>query len=138
MDKESSRLLVVQLNGEAVLEYDRGKPLSKAQHESLRRMDEKLARGITLHGKFIAQPALAQRVEFISANLIAALLNEGDDNEAMVASSCAYLAKVLPDVQQVKAVEADGRVGIELIFDRPWRRETKINYVPLSTITTRQ
>lgn len=135
MGEELSKLLVVQLNGIPVIEYDRTRELSPVQRESLHLMDEKLAQGITLHGRLIAQPALEQRVEFISANLIAALLNESDDNEALVASNCAYLANVLPDLQQVKAVEDDGQVRIELIFDRAWRQETKMNYVPLSRIT---
>lgn len=138
MNDESSKLLVVQLNGTPILEYDRDKKLSQAQHESLLLIDEKLNQGITLHDTFIARPDLEQRVEFISANLISALLSERKEDEALAASSCAYLARTLPDLKQVKAQEENGQVTIELVFDRAYRQETKMNYMSLDKITTRQ
>ncbi len=138
MNDENSKLLVVQLNGAPILEYDRDKKLSRAQHESLRLIDEKLGQGITLHNTFIARPDLEQRVEFITANLVSALLGERNEDEALAASSCAYLARTLPDLKQIKAQEENGQITIELVFDRAYQQETKINYTPLDKIITRQ
>lgn len=135
MSNKSAKLLVVLVNGSPILEYDRDKKLSEAQHDSLKLMDEKLDQGITLGGQFIPQPDLEQRIEFVAANLISALLTEED---VLAAASCAYLAKALPDLKQVKALEESGTVSIELIFDREYQPETKMNYMPLDKITSRQ
>ncbi len=135
MDAKSSQLLVIVVNGTPILEYDRSQQLSKLQNESLELIDEKLDRGITLSDKFIPQPNLEQRVEFVAANLISALLHE---EEVLAAASCAYLARALPDLKQIKALEEEGTVSIELIFDREFQPEEKMNYIPLEKITPRQ
>lgn len=127
----NSNLLVVQVNGTPMLEYDRSKTLSTAQQQSLSLMDEKLNNGLTLGETHIAKPNLEQRVEFISANLIAAVLN---DNEILAAASCAYIAHALPDLKQIKALEENGEVSIELIFDRDYQPEEKLNFVPIESI----
>lgn len=114
-----------------MLEYDRSKTLSTAQQQSLSLMDEKLNNGLTLGETHIAKPNLEQRVEFISANLIAAVLN---DNEILAAASCAYIAHALPDLKQIKALEENGEVSIELIFDRDYQPEEKLNFVPIESI----
>ena len=133
MNDKLSSLLVVLVNDSPVIEFDRSMPLSDAQHESLKQMDEKLDEGITIDGIFQRQPSLEQRVEFVSANLISALLN---DNEVLAAASCAYLANALPELKQIKGIEDSGRLSIELVFDREYQKEVKMNYVPLDKITT--
>ena len=135
MNTKSSNVLMIVVNGSPILEYDRNQQLSAVQNESLKLMDEKLDQGITLGETFIPQPNLQQRVEFVAANLISALLN---DEEVLAAASCAYLAKALPDVKQIKALEEQGTVSIELIFDREYQPEEKMNYIPLDKITPRQ
>ena len=135
MNTKSSNVLMIVVNGSPILEYDRNQQLSAVQNESLKLMDEKLGQGITLGNTFIPQPNLQQRVEFVAANLISALLN---DEEVLAAASCAYLAKALPDVKQIKALEEQGTVSIELIFDREYQPEEKMNYIPLDKITPRQ
>ena len=124
-------ILVVQVNGAPMLEYDRAKTLSAAQQQSLFLMQEKLDKGLTLNENYIANPTLEQRVEFISANLIAAILN---DDEVPAAASCAYLAHVLPELKQIKALEENGEISIELIFDRDYQPEEKLNFIPLKNI----
>ncbi len=133
MNDKSPELLVVQLNGSAILEYDRNQQLSKAQRRALTLMDEKLDQGISLGDEFIPQPGLEQRVEFIAANLVSALLNAED---VLAAASCAYLAKALPELKQIKALEKSGQVAIELIFNREYQKEVKMQYKPLSEIAT--
>ena len=108
MGKKSSDILVVLVNGTPMLEYDRAKELSATQVESLQRMEEKLDQGLELGNELIKKPTLEQRVEFVSANLISAILNE---NEILAASSCAYVAHALPELKQIKAIEQTPRWG---------------------------
>ena len=119
--------LIVQVNGTPMLEYDRTKALSSTQQQSLVLMEEKLSQGLTLGDVEITNPSLEQRVEFVAANLISAVLN---DEEALSAASCAYLAHALPELKQIKALEKNGEISIELIFDREYQPEEKLNFVP--------
>jgi len=135
INSQHSRLLVVTLNGAAVLEYNRDRALSNVQQESLNLMDEKLDQGITLENDFIPTPSLEQRVEFVAANLISALLNEKD---VLAAASCAYIATLLPELKQIKAAEKEGEVSIELIFDREFQEETIMNFMPLDKLSKKQ
>ena len=133
MNDGASALLVVVLNGSPIIEFDRNKPLSDAQKESLKLMDEKLDQGITLDDQFYSKPVLEQRVEFVAANLFSALLT---DEEVLAAASCAYLAMSLPDLKQIKGREENGQISIELIFDREYLKEVKLKFLPLDKITT--
>ena len=129
----SERYLIVLLNGSPVLEFDRSQPLSDAQKESLQLMDEKLDRGVSIGEKFYANPTVEQRVEFVAANLFSALFNE---KEVLAAASCAYIAISLSELKQIKAIEEKGMVSIELIFDREYQHEVKMNYSPIDKIST--
>lgn len=134
MNDNASNILVVQVNGTPLLEYDRSQTLSPKQHESLGRMDEKLDQGISLNDQFITRPDREQRVEFMTANLVSALLEEKD---GVAAASCAYLAKALPELKQIRALEQEGTISIELIFDREYQKELQMNFVPLDKLTAR-
>ena len=133
MNTDTNNVLVVVLNETPVLEYNRSKVLSAKQRNSLKLMDEKLDQGITLEEKLISHPSLEQRIEFVSANLVSALLN---DEEVVAAASCAYIANHLPELKQIKAVAKDEQVSIELIFDREYQQEMKMNYTPLNKLTS--
>ena len=134
MNDNSSSVLIVQVNGTPMLEYDRNQVLSPKQHESLAMLEEKLDQGVLLNEQFIPFPDLGQRVEFMTANLISALL---EDDDGIAAASCAYLAKVLPELKQIRSIEQQGTVSIELIFDREYQKELQMNYVPLDKLTAR-
>ncbi len=134
MNDNPSGILVVQVNGTPLLEYDRSQTLSPKQHESLGQMDEKLDQGIFLNDQFITRPDREQRVEFMTANLVSALLEEED---GVAAASCAYLAKALPELKQIRALEQEGTISIELIFDREYQKELQMNFVPLDKLTAR-
>ena len=125
------KLLVIQVNGTPILEYDRLQKLSPSQVQSLTFMEEKLDQGLNLGDKQIVNPSLEQRVEFVAANLISAILN---GNEALAAASCAYIARALPELKQIKALEVKGEISIELIFDREYQPEEKLNFVALESI----
>lgn len=127
MNDNSSALLVVQVNGTPMLEYDRTKTLTPVQEQSLTLMEEKLSQGLNLNNEHIPNPSAEQRIEFVAANLISATLN---DEEVLAAASCAYIAHALPELKQIKALEKNGEVSIELIFDREYQPEEKLNFVP--------
>ena len=134
MEDTQKNMLVVLVNGTPMLEYDRNKELSKTQTESLTRMQEKLNQGLELDNQVIKHPSLEQRVQFVSANLISAIL---EDNEVLAAASCAYIAHALPELKQIKAVEQAGEIGIELIFDREYQPENTLSFTPIDKIKSR-
>jgi hypothetical protein len=134
MSTHATSQLVILVNATPVLEYDRSKVLSEAQLESFKQMELKLDSGIELHGQKIHQPSKEQRVEFMSANLISAVLN---DEEVLAAVSCAYIANALPDLKQIKAFENEGEISIELIFDREYQPESKLAFTPLNKIVSK-
>jgi len=132
MASEKNTLLVVLLNGTPMLEYNRDRALSPSQEQSLKLMSEKLDQGFDLGNQHVDRPKLEQKIEFVTANLVSAMLN---DKETLAAASCAYLAHALPELKQVKAIEVDGEISIELIFDREFQAEEKLNFTPLEEIT---
>ena len=111
----------VVINGEKVIEHDRGKRLTGLQRRFLDEMDQKmLAEGIRMGSEQIDDPDPLQRAQFIANTLFNAL---DSDNEALAAACCSYLARRLPDLQQVKAKkENDGATMIELVFDRSFEQ----------------
>ena len=131
---EINKLLIVQVNGTPMLEYDREKSLSVAQEESLKLMEEKLSQGFNLGDQLISQPKLEQKIEFVTANLISAILT---DDEVLAAASCAYVAHALPELKQIKELENNGEISIELVFDQAYQQEEKLNFTPLQQITSK-
>ncbi len=132
MSEQKSNLLVIQVNGTPMLEYDRDMLLSTQQEQSLKLMGEKLDQGFNLGNQHINHPKLEQKIEFVTANLISAILNE---EETLAAASCAFIAHTLPELKQIKAIESDGEISIELIFDREFQVEEKLSFTPLNKIT---
>ncbi len=130
---KNASLLIIQINGSPILEYDREKKLSPAQLESLNLMEKKLDQGLELGNTSINNPNFEQKIEFVTANLISAILN---DEEVLAAASCAYVANTLPDLKQIKAIEKDGEISIELIFDREYQAEEKLSFTPIEKITS--
>ena len=107
--------LVVRVNGEVMLEYDRGQSLPAAQQACLDKMDQKMNAGITYNGQHYASPDKLQCAQFVTMNLIQAL---GADDERGMAAMCAWLATRLPDLKQVQAVLQNESFTAELIFDK--------------------
>ena len=134
MKKVFKNILVIQVNGTPMLEYDREKKLSATQSKSLALIEEKLGQGFQLGNTFINKPKLEQRVEFVTANLISAILN---DNDVTAAASCAYIAHALPDLKQIKAIANDEEVSIELVFDQEYQLENKLSFTPINQTISR-
>ncbi len=118
--------LVIVVNGESQLEYDRSKKLPEKQRRYLDKMDQQMDTGIT-HGQGnIFSPQLKQKAEFVANQLIHAIQS---DNEQLIAATLSYLAIRLPDLQQVSAEINDSEVKINLIYDREFIQPQPVNFI---------
>jgi hypothetical protein len=119
--------MVVLLNGEALFEYDRSKPLAENQRQYLDRMDSQMDEGITLGTEKIAKPDQQQRAQFVAFTLLTAIQQ---DNEAIIAAMNSYLAIRYPDLKQVKADmdETSRKVMFDLIFDQEHKNQVKVSF----------
>lgn len=124
-EKSEPLTLVVVVNDQPYLEYDRNRQLDDKQRTGLDHMDRQMNRGIRLRGDWLENPDQVQRAQFVASHLIEALQ---DGNEALSAAACAYLAVRLPGLQQVCATLNGGAVSLELVFDRPWTPEVRVNF----------
>lgn len=116
----SEKKLMVVVNGSPILEFDRGKPLPGHQRQYLDSMDEKMEAGVVLSGESIAEPNVLQKAHFVANSMVNALLEE---NDSLAAAMCTYLAKRIPDLEQVQAKNTDDSgMSIELVFDRSYEK----------------
>ena len=122
-----SESMVVLLNGEALIEYDRTKPLVEKQRQYLDRMDSQMDEGITLGNEAITNPDKQQRAQFVAFTLVTALQN---DNESVIAAMSSYLAQRYPDLKQVKADtdQNSKKVMFDLIFDQEHKNQVKVSF----------
>lgn len=121
-----SDTLVVVLDGVSQLEYLRATPLQETQRQYLDRLDARMDGGIELGGRRVEQPDPLQRAQFIALQLLQAVQ---DGNEAVAAASCAYLANRIPDLKQVRATTRGGLLSFDLVFDRAYAKEIKVEFV---------
>ena len=119
--------LVILLNGASQLQYDRRKLLPDQQLAFLDKMDVEMQRGITVNNQDIDHPDIQQRAQFVALNLIQAIQN-GEEQKA--AAMCAYLAVFLPDLKQVKAEQQAEGMFIDLVFDKEFVEEVKVQLTP--------
>lgn len=119
--------LVVLVNGESGLEYDRSKPLSERQRVYLDRMDRQMDSGIRLDTEWIERPEPAQRARFVAIQLIDGLQR---NDEGLVAACCSYLADRLPDLKQIKTRILGAGFSLELVFDKPYVKEVAVDFIP--------
>lgn len=122
--------LVVLLNGQAVVEYDRNKRLPGHQRQYLDRMDADMDAGIELAGESIDEPDAVQRAKFVAMHMANALL---DEHDAMIAAACAYLATRLPELKQVKVVQQGEDLMLDLIFDQAFDNQVVVQFDPSTT-----
>lgn len=119
--------MVVLINGEALFEYDRTKPLPENQQQYLERMDQQMDGGITLGNEEIANPDQQQRAQFVALTLLNAIEN---NNDAVIAAMNSYLAVRYPDLKQVKADidQNSKKVMFDLIFDQEHKNQVKVSF----------
>jgi len=120
-----SNIMAVLFNSIAQLEYDRDKILPKDQQQYLGKMDEKMATGITLDGQLVTSPDINQCAQFVAQTLAQAIK---DDKEAVVAAMASWLASRLPELKQVKIIEAEASVSIELVFDEEYSNQVAVKF----------
>ncbi len=125
MDEGMSNIMAVLLNGIAQLEYDRDRSLAKDQSQYLDKMDEKMAAGITLGEQAIAHPDINQCAQFVAQNLAHAIKN---DKGSMAVALTSWLACRLPELKQVKIVEAEAGFSIELVFDEEYGSQVAVQF----------
>ena len=121
-------VLIVTINDQSMIEFDRNKPLPGLQRRFLDKMDHDMDQGVTLGGKDINQPDLLQKAQFVAINLIGAIR---DNEEQLAAAMCTYLASRIPDLKQVKAIEKAGETFIDLVFDQGYVKEVKVDFINL-------
>ncbi|MEE8379555.1 MAG: hypothetical protein V3R49_04215 [Gammaproteobacteria bacterium] len=131
-----SNILAVLLNGVAQLEYNRDQQLPPHQALYLEKMDTKMDEGIQLGDAIIPNPDINQRAQFVAGNLADAILN---DQESAAAALCSYLAKILPDLKQMKITQStnngeaenntNNEVSIELVFDEHYQQQVPVQFL---------
>ena len=119
--------LVILFNGQAVVEYDRAIRLPGHQRQYLDKMDSDMDEGIDLAGDMIAEPDAVQRAKFVAMHMAQALL---DEHDAMIAAGCAYLASRLPELKQVKVVQQDDDLMLDLVFDQTLDNQVAVQFDP--------
>ena len=111
--QNTARSLVLIRNQQTVFEFDRNQRLPGKQREFLDFMDEDMARGIEVEGRFVAEPDASQRINHVVASLIHA---QHDGNEALRKATAAYLFLRSPDLVEL-LVEEDGEAfSVQLIY----------------------
>jgi hypothetical protein len=123
-----THIMAVLLNGLAELEYDREKPLPDYQAVYLDRMDSRMDEGIRMGEASIVNPDLSQRAQFVAANLLHAIRN---NDQALAAALCSYLAVRLPELKQVRIEDDQQDVSIELVFDEDYRKQVAVPFTTL-------
>lgn len=123
-----SEKLYIELNGAAVIEYDRNIRLPGHQRRFLDKMDEDMSEGIELAGQAIDEPKPVQRAQFVAIQLLNAMQH---NEESLIAATCAYLANRYPDMRKVVAREQGDNVSLELVFNEEQGQNTvAVNFQP--------
>jgi hypothetical protein len=122
-EADAGSMLTVVVNGEALIEYDRRKPLAAHQRLYIDRMDRDMDNGFHQDGQHRASPDPLARARFTATSLVQAL---EAGNDGLAAATCAYLALRLPGLKQVRAQTKQGQTHIDLVFDKP--------HVPAKTV----
>jgi len=126
MNSAVKKKLVVVIDNEVQVEYDREKELPPHQIEYLEKMDAKMDQGIPQGSGHIFSPNPEKKAEFIANQLVSALKS---NNEQLAAATLAWLANRIPDLQQVVAEDKDGQTEIRLINDRAYAKEEPVQFI---------
>lgn len=123
-----SEKLYIELNGASVIEYDRNIRLPGHQRSFLDKMDEDMSEGFELAGQTIEAPSPVQRAQFVAIQLLNAMQQ---DEEGLIAATCAYLASRYPDMRKVVAKEQGDNVSLDLVFNEAQEQSiVAVNFQP--------
>lgn len=116
-----NRKLNIELNGRSVIEYDRNIRLPGHQRRFLDKMDQDMSEGIELAGQAIDEPDSIQRAQFIAVQLMNAVQQ---NEEGLIAATCAYLANRFPEMSKVVAREQGDNFSLDLVFNEEQAQNT--------------
>lgn len=125
MSELDSKLVFV-LNDNPELEFDRSAAMSESQLTDLDRLEHKMDAGILLETTRIENPSPGDRATYMANQLVSAY-REG--KEGISAICMAYLATRQPELKQIKAHIHPDRITIQLLFDRPYSMEQRLEFV---------
>lgn len=117
--------MVLVVNGEVKIEYDRTKPLAGLQRRFLEKMDADMDGGFKIEGTHIDSPNKMQRVQFVSNHVVNAYFSEQDE---LIAAGCAYIANHTPELKQIRVDTTDTIHNISLIFDEELNNQVKVSF----------
>lgn len=123
--------LTVVLDGVSQLEYQRDRPLTEKQRQYLDNLDRDMDAGVELGGRRIESPNALQRAQFVAMQLLQAVR---DGNEPVAAATCAYLANRISDIKQVRGAMRGGLLSVDLVFDKAYAKEMKVEFVKPSQL----
>lgn len=123
--------LTVVLDGVSQLEYQRDRPLTEKQRQYLDNLDRDMDAGVELGGRRIESPNALQRAQFVAMQLLQAVR---DGNEPVAAATCAYLANRISDIKQVRGTMRGGLLSVDLVFDKAYAKEMKVEFVKPSQL----
>lgn len=86
-----SEQLIIILNGETKIQFNRYKPLAGLQRRFLEKMDSDMNGGFELGDEHITNPNTNQRIQFVSNQIVNSLLT---GKEQFIATGCDYIATV--------------------------------------------
>ena len=110
-----SSKLTIFINNEAVIEYDRAKPLPEKQQQYLDKMDVDMDSGFLLGDDQIDQPDDKDRAKFVAMNLVQAI---EANTEPYIVAYCAYLALRQAGLTEVRADAQGDQFMIDLVYDQ--------------------
>jgi hypothetical protein len=109
-----SKLLIIILNGEIIIEYKRNQLLAGLQRRFLDKMDADMNDGLKIEGEYISSPNKTQRVQYVANHIVNAVINGKQNN---IQPACAYLVKVAPTLLQIKIDTSTAEHNFDLMFD---------------------
>jgi len=107
--------LTVYINNEAVIEYDRNKPLPGKQRQYLDKMDSDMEQGFQLGEDRIDNPESKDKAKYVAMTLIQSI---EADNEPMIVATCAYLALREPGLSEIRAIAEGENMMMDLVYDQ--------------------
>ena len=118
--------LVLVVNGDVHVEYDRNKILPNDQIAYLAKMDAKMDEGIPHNGGHLFAPDAQQKAQFV-ANQLAHAYQQEDEQTSVAMMS--YLGDRYPQLQQIVIHEENGQLTIKLIHDEAYEKVTPVPFV---------
>lgn len=107
-------ILSIFINGKKVLDFDKNARQPGQQRKFLDGMDLDMDEGIEINGEMISTPNKIQRANYVAMSLLYGIHS---DSESMISATCCYLANRLPELKQIRSIEDDEEITMELIFD---------------------